>query len=215
MAFWLIDQLRNHSTGEFISLHYVAAYFFFSMTTVSPDFKKRLLQLTDKELVALIARAARRDDEFYETLRFELMPDVDVASIQAETEDRIHELFNLSVSGYLLHKSLPKVVGKAVKEVARARRITKNKQLEVDLTLYILRLIFRNYTGSLDSSHDQFYKATARLTVRVAGLIVKNLHEDYWLEYKPEVDDFFRKLRAYDNRWSLSFDLPSEMHIAE
>ena len=177
-------------------------------TVISTDFKKTLLRLSEKELVALIARAAKRDAEFYDTLCFELLPGVTVESIQAAAEDAIHELFNLSVSGYLLHKSLPKVVGKALKEVARARRITKNKQLEVDLNLYTLRLIFGNYTGSLDSSHNQFYKATARLAVRTAGLVLKNLHEDYWLEYKPELDDFFQKLRGYANRWSLSFELP-------
>ena len=180
---------------------------------VSAEFKKTLLRLSEKELVALIMRAAKRDSEFQETLAFELLPDVTLATIQAETEDKIHELFNLSVSGYLLHKSLPKVLGKAVKEVARTRRITKSKQLEVDLNLYTLRLIFGNYTGSLDSSHNQFYKATARLVVRTAGLVVKNLHEDYWLEYKPELDDFFQKLRAYANRWSLSFELPPEMSL--
>ena len=90
--------------------------------TISADFKKKLLQLSDKELAALVVRAAKRDDELYDTLRFELLQDVDVASIQADTEDKIHELFNLSVSGYLLTKSLPKVLGKATKEVARARR---------------------------------------------------------------------------------------------
>ena len=181
--------------------------------TISADFKKKLLQLSDKELAALVVRAAKRDDELYDTLRFELLQDVDVASIQADTEDKIHELFNLSVSGYLLTKSLPKVLGKATKEVARARRITKNKQLEIDLNLYVLRLIFRSYSGPLDSSHNQFYKATARLAVRTSGLVIKNLHEDFWLEYKPELDEFFGNLRAYDNRWSLSFELPEEMSI--
>ena len=182
---------------------------------VSSDFKKTLLRLSEKELVALLVRAAKRDDEFYDTLCFELLPDVTVDSVKSKTEDKIHELFNLSVSGYLLHKSLPKVLGKAVKEVARARRITKNKQLEVDLNLYVLRLIFGNYTGSLDSSHNQFYKATARLMVRTASLVIKNLHEDYWLEYKPELDDYFQKLRAYANRWSLSFELPQEMSVPD
>ena len=117
------------------------------------------------------------------------------------------------MSGYLLHKSLPKVLSKAQKEVARARRVTKSRQLEVDLNLYTLRLIFGNYAGSLDSSHALFYKATARLAVRTAGLVLKSLHEDLWLEYKTELDDFFRRLRASDNRWQLSFELPRELEI--
>ena len=183
--------------------------------TPSPDFKKALKLLPDKDKDALLLRAARRDAEFYETLRFELLAEVTLDVVQGETEDRIHDLLSVGVSGYQLHKSLPKALSKALKEVARARRITKSKQLEVDLDLYILRLVFRNYTGSLSSSHPAFYKGVARLAVRVAGLVLKNLHEDYWLEYKDELDDFFQKLRTYDNRWQLPFTLPQGLELPE
>lgn len=185
------------------------------MPAPSAEFKKAIKQLSEKEKESLLLRAVKRDTEFYEALCFELLDDVTLASIKSETEDRIHELFNLSVSGYLLHKSLPKVLSKAQKEVARARRITKSKQLEVDLNLYILQLIFGNYTGSLDSSHNTFYKGTVRLTMRTAALVLKNLHEDLWLEYKSELDDYFRRLRSYDNRWSLPYAVPTEMEVPE
>ena len=158
----------------------------------SADFKRALRQLPEKDKETLLLRAARRDAEFYDALCFELLADVTLASVQAEAEDRIHELFNVSVSGYLLHKSLPRVLGKAQ-------------------NMYTLRLIFNSYTGSLDSSHALFYKATARLAVRTASLVLKNLHEDLWLEYQAELDAFFRQLRAYDNRWQLSFELPQEL----
>lgn len=181
----------------------------------SADFKRALRQLSDKEKETLLLRAVRRDAELYDALCFELLEDVTLASVQHEAEDRIHELFNVSVSGYLLHKSLPKVLSKAQKEVARARRVTKSRTLEVDLDMYILRLIFGNYTGSLDSSHHLFYKATARLAVRTAGLVLKNLHEDMWLEYKEELDDFFKQLHSYDNRWQLGFELPKKFEILE
>lgn len=180
----------------------------------SADFKRALRQLPEKEKETLLLRAARRDAEFYEALCFELLDDVTLASVQHEAEDRIHELFNVSVSGYLLHKSLPKVLSKAQKEVARARRITKSRLLEADLNMYTLRLIFGNYTGSLDSSHALFYKATARLAVRTAGLVLKNLHEDLWLEYKSDLDIFFQQLRSYDNRWQLSFEIPVQFEIS-
>ncbi len=181
----------------------------------SADFKRALRQLSEKEKETLLLRAVRRDAEFYDALCFELLPDVTLATVQAETEDHIHELFNVSVSGYLLHKSLPKVLSKAQKEVARARRVTKSRPLEVELNMYTLRLIFGNYTGSLNSSHALFYKATARLAVRTAGLVIKSLHEDLWLEYKPELDDFFRQLRASDNRWQLSFEVPQELELPD
>ena len=181
----------------------------------SIDFKRAIRQLAEKEKETLLLRAVRRDAELYDALCFELLEEVTLASLQSEAEDRIHELFNLSVSGYLLHKSLPKTLSKAQKEVARARRVTKNRQLEADLNMYTLRLIFNNYTGSLDSSHALFYKATARLTVRTASFVLKNLHEDLWLEYKSDIDTFFQKLWSYDNRWQLSFEVPTQLEIPD
>ena len=179
----------------------------------SLEFKKQLKQLTDKEKDKLILRALRRDAELTDALRFELLPDVTLESVQAETEDRLHEMFNLSVSGYQLHRSLTKALGKAVKEVSRARRVTKDKQLEVDLNMYLLRLILGNYSGALNSSYSSFYKATARLAVRTTGQILKNLHEDYWVEYKPELDEFLQQLGRYDNRWQLTYELPKELEM--
>jgi len=183
------------------------------MPAPSADFKKALKRLSETEKETLLLRAVRRDAELYDTLRFELLDDISLASLQAETEDKLHELFNLSVSGYQLHKALPKALSKALKEVARARRITKSKQLEIDLQLYLLKLILRNYSGPLNSSHASFYKATARLAVRTATMVLKNLHEDYWHEYKGELDDVLQQLRTYDNRWQLPFTLPTELEV--
>jgi hypothetical protein len=183
------------------------------MPAPSADFKKALKRLTEAEKETLLLRAVRRDAELYDTYRYELLDDVTLASLQADTEDQLHELFNLSVSGYQLHKALPKALSKALKEVARARRITKSKQLEIDLQLYLLKLILRNYSGSLNSSHASFYKATARLAVRTATMVLKNLHEDYWSEYKSDLDDILSHLRTYDNRWQLSFELPAELTL--
>ena len=79
--------------------------------------------------------------------------------------------------------------------------------------MYLLRLILGNYSGVLNSSYPSFYKATARLAVRTAGQILKNLHEDYWVEYKPELDEFLQQLSRYDNRWQLAYELPKELEV--
>lgn len=183
------------------------------MATLSPEFKHALKRLSDKEKEALLLRAARRDAEFYETLAYELLPDVTTATVLEDTSDRIHALFNVAVSGRLLNRSLTKGLQKAAKEVSRARRITKDKQLEVDLNLYTLRLLFENYTGQFDSPFDGFYVGTARLANRTARLILQNLHPDLWLEYKPEMDDFLRQLHARSKSRNLRFNLVREMEI--
>ncbi|TVT43544.1 hypothetical protein FNT36_05520 [Hymenobacter setariae] len=185
------------------------------MPVPSSDFKKALGRLSDKEKEALVLRAVRRDAELYDTFSFELLPDVTLESVHETSADRIHELFNVAVTGRLLNRSLVKALRLSLQEAARARRITKNKQLEIDLSMYTLRLIFENYTGQFDSVYQGFFVGTARLAARLTQLILKSLHEDLWLEYKPELDEFLTQLHGRSKSRELKFELPRELVLPE
>jgi hypothetical protein len=185
------------------------------MPVPSADFKRALNRLSDKEKETLLLRAARRDAELYDTLSFELLPDVTVETIFEQASDQIHELFAVGATGRLLNRSLTKALQKAGKEVARARRITKDKRLEIDLNLYTLRHIFENYTGQFESVYSGFYTGTARLAARTAQLVLQNLHEDLWLEYKAELDDFLQQLHARAKSRTLKFELPRELELPD
>ncbi|MBC8083564.1 MAG: hypothetical protein H7Z21_10165 [Hymenobacter sp.] len=185
------------------------------MPVPSAEFKKALHRLSDKEKEALLLRAARRDAELYDTLSFELLPDMTLETVFEQTSDRLHELFAVGATGRLLNRSLTKALQKATKEVARTRRVTKDKRLEIDLNLYILRLIFDNYTGQFESTYAGFYTATARLTARTAQLVATNLHEDLWLEYKADVDDFLGQLHGRSKSHSLRFVLPRKLVLPD
>ncbi len=185
------------------------------MPAPSPDFKKALKRLPESEKEALLLRAVRRDAELYETFRYELVADVTLAQIQEEAADRIHETFNLAVSGRLLNRSLVKALRASVQEAARARRITKNKQLEVDLLVYILRQCIDNYSGQFDSVYDGFFNATARLAARLTTMVLRTLHEDLWVEYKPELDDILNSLHQRSKSKNLKFELIRSFEIPQ
>ncbi len=183
------------------------------MPVPSTDFKKALKRLPESEKEALLLRAVRRDAELYETFRYELLADVTLGQVQEEAADRIHESFNVAVTGRLLNRSLVKAVRASVQEAARARRITKNKQLEIDLLVYIIRQCVDNYSGQFDSVYDGFYNATARLAARVPALILKSLHEDLWVEYKEEIDEILTELHGRKKSRQLKFELPRKFEI--
>ena len=162
------------------------------MPAISQAFRQAVKQLSDKEKEAIILKAARRDAELYDLLLFEL-EELTLEEVYEQTTDKIHELL-LNASGRSLTKALAKALRKALKEVARFKRITKSAKGEIDLNLYTLRLIFSNFTGQFDSYYKGFYTATARLLLRTMQLIRKNLHEDYHLEYKAELDSFLQQI---------------------
>lgn len=162
------------------------------MPVVSSALKKAIKQLSDKEKEALLLKAMRRDAELHDAIAFEL-EEISLEEFQEQTSDKIHELL-LNASGRSLPKALTKALRKAAKEIARFKRVTKGAKAEVELHLYILRIIFDNYTGQFDSYYKGFYTATARLLLRTMQLIRKNLHEDYHVEYKDTVDSFLEQI---------------------
>ncbi|MCC9166214.1 hypothetical protein [Pontibacter harenae] len=179
------------------------------MPTVSSSFKQAVRQLGDKEKEAIILKAAKRDAELYDLLLYEL-GELTLEEMFELHANKIQELM-VNASGRSLSKALAKALRKAIKEIARFKRITKDKKSEVELHLYLLRLIFDNYTGQFDSFYKSFYTASARLLLRTTQLIKKNLHEDYHLEYKAELDGFLSQIHNHSK--PLSFKLPTSFEV--
>ncbi|MFD2245808.1 hypothetical protein [Pontibacter ruber] len=179
------------------------------MPAPSAAFKKAVQRLSEKEKEAIILKAVRRDAELYDLLSYEL-EETSLEEVYDRSTDTIHALM-INASGRTLSKALAKSLRKAAKEIARFKRITKDPKLEVDLHLYLLHLIFDNYTGQFDSYYKVFYTSTARLLLRTMQLIRKNLHEDYHMEYKDQLDDFLEQIRSRNK--PLPVELPREFVV--
>jgi hypothetical protein len=178
------------------------------MPVPTADFKKELKKLTDKEKEAIILRAVRRDAELYDLLAFEILPDRTLEQVVEETSEMIHQhMYGLTSRN--LTKNINRSLRKSVKEIARFKRITKDVKAEIDLHLYLLRLIFDNFTGQFESRYKSFFVGTARLLLRTIKLIRKNLHEDYHLEYKTDLDNYLAQVNSRRQRIHLTFDLPA------
>lgn len=180
-----------------------------------PDFdaahlRTALRKLPEKEKDALLLRSIRRDAEWRATLAYELLPDVTRDTVYEAVAERIHELLT-GVSGYQLARFLTKTLKKAIAEINYARRITGERPLEIDLYAYLLRELFDNYSGQLDSHYSPYYKAVAKLVSKLVKLIQKYLHEDLWLDYEAEVNGWLQQLRGRRYFAELAIELPTAL----
>ncbi|MDQ4140098.1 MAG: hypothetical protein M3142_06200 [Bacteroidota bacterium] len=183
------------------------------MPAPSVEFKRAIKELSEKEKENLLLRAVRRDAELYDMLVFELLEEDTLEHLIEETSEKIHELMH-TTSGRSLAKSLNKSLRKAIIEIARFKRITKDAKGEIELHIFLLKLIFDNFTGQFESVYRSFFVTTARLTMRTGQLIRKNLHEDYHIEYKSHLDEFLTHLHGRSKSHYLSFSLPQEFELA-
>lgn len=182
------------------------------MPVPSADFKQALKKISEKEKEALILKLVRRDAEAYDMLAFELLEDVTLETLYERSAETIHDIL-FTVSGRSLSKALNRGLKKATQEIARYYRITKDRKGEIELHLYLLELIFENFTGQFESIYKGFYVATARLVQRTINLILKHLHEDYHLEYQDKLNAFLTDLNSRSKRRQLPFNLPLQFEI--
>ncbi|GGK57363.1 hypothetical protein ACD591_15375 [Rufibacter glacialis] len=182
------------------------------MPVPSADFKQALKKLSEKEKEALVLRLVRKDAEAYDALAFELLEDVTLETLFDRSTTTIHDIM-FSVSGRSLSKALSRGLKKATQEIARYQRITKDRKGEVELHLYLLHLLFENFTGQFESIYKGFYVATARLVLRTMMLIKKHLHEDYHLEYQDQLNTFLTDLNGRSKRRQLPFNLPMQFEV--
>lgn len=175
------------------------------------DLRAAIRKLSEKEKEALLLRSVRRDAEWRATVAFELLPEFDRDKLYEATTDRIHELIT-GVPGFQLARYLTKAIRKSTDQIGWARRVSGDRTLEIDLYAYLLRLLFDNYSGQLDSSFRLYYTTVARLQQKLGSLIRKYLHEDLWLDYQDEFNDWLGQLRTRPDRVStLSFELPAPL----
>lgn len=182
------------------------------MPVPSTDFKKIIKQLSDKEKEAIILKAVRRDAELYELLAYELLPDLTLEQVSAETLARIEQLL-FNPTGRIVSKGMTRALRQSVKEIARFKRITKDAKAEIDLHLAVIKLIFDHFSAQFDSPYKTFFATTARLVLRATQLVRKNLHPDYHLEYKAELDEFLGRLHSHRKSSHLSFSLPASFEV--
>ena len=129
-----------------------------------------------------------------------------------ETSERIHALM-FNPTGRVFSKGIQRSLRKSVKEIARFKRITKDAKGEIDLQLYLLKLIFENFSGQFESHYKSFFVTTARLVVRTIELIRKKLHPDYHVEYTAELDALLAQLHSRSKSKHLSFALPATFEL--
>ncbi len=155
-------------------------------------------------------RFARANAEMHDILAFELVEDITLGTIEEEAQETISEIL-FTVTGRNFYKALNRAIGKAVKEIARVKKVTKSVQLEVDLHRFVLTILFDNYGGQFENYNRSFPGKVARITQKLHGLIIKNLHPDLRIEYKPEIDKWLEILRNRAGNNIYVQKLPTEL----
>jgi hypothetical protein len=166
------------------------------MPALSPELRKALFNLPQREKDQLLARLVAQDTVLTEQLTFRLLEGEDALETRRE---RLRTQVDDPVRGYhqtpndLLH-----IVRQLQARLAYHARITGDTFGELELTLRLLVNIFRHQPAAVAQLHGPTQPLLQHLARRTHDALkqISKLHEDYHVELAPALNELLSLLYA-------------------
>ncbi len=166
------------------------------MPALSPDLRKALLALPQKEKDQLLARLVALDSVLVEQLSFRLLEGDDALE---DRRQRLRTQVDDPVRGYhqtpndLLH-----IVRQLQARLAYHARITGDTLGEIELTLRLLTNVFQHQPAAVARLHGPTQPLLQHLARRTHDVLqqINKLHSDYLIEFAPAANQLLILLYA-------------------
>ncbi len=167
---------------------------------VGDDLKEILLEQDKKILVKLIIKQANKYPEFLSSL---IMEYGDKEEYEQELFDKYSVLIGNALKSGTRYRTAQlhnyQVIKDAVKLLNVFCKHCNNKILEADLTMQILRYIFKYFDDDFDTAFVKFDNKTAITLQRAVNLVTKKIHPDFQSDYIEELNQMITFIKSKSN----------------
>jgi len=182
------------------------------MPRLTANFKEQIKTLSHKDLIQIVTKLATKEQFAYDFIKFNYTDKADAEKeFFEQAKNDIDALYyNLRI-GSVEQKPLAKLLQNCIKQVNAFTKLSKNKVLEVDLLMHVLKIPFNNYANSLGTCFTVYDSKVAQILKRTINLISKKLHEDHKLDYQNDINQYLSILHQKSNHLNAVYDLPKSI----
>jgi hypothetical protein len=182
------------------------------MPKISSEIKEKIASLSKVELEKIVVRFASKDKAVVDYLLVNYF-DKETGEIDLfeEAKRDLELLFRKSYKGISAEMKLANMVSACIKRINIFSKICKNKKLEADLLMYVLKFIFSLSTNLFGTCFTAFDYKVALLVKRLITLVEKKLHPDFKIEYADSINDYLRILHSTSNHNDFIYGLPQSI----
>jgi hypothetical protein len=181
------------------------------MPKISPEIKKRITAISKIELEKIVIKLAAKDKAVFDYLFVNyLEKETGENDLFEEAKMDLDLLFRKSYKGFAQQLQLANMISACVQRINGFSKICKNKNLETDLLMYVLELVFMapDLLGTCFTAYD--YKV-AQMVKRVITLVQTRLHPDYKIEYAEKINSYLTILHRTSRHIDFIFALPESI----
>lgn len=182
------------------------------MAKVDQFFKDEVANFSKKDLEKLVIKAASQNKSFHDYILLNYISSVNGEEIlYEEAKKDIQEILNKGHKGLVPQLILAAILTNCNKRIVEFSKICKNKELELELILFLLEIPFQENKNFFGTIFYQFNQQVNNLVKKSITIITTKIHPDKKLDYLPKVNLFLKKLHEYSNHLDHVYALPNEI----
>ncbi|MDZ4709266.1 MAG: hypothetical protein SH818_12780 [Saprospiraceae bacterium] len=181
------------------------------MAKVDQAVKEAILSLSKNELEKLVLKAAQKSKEFHDFL-FANYTNQEFAReelFEAAKADLDH-LFTKSYRSYSEELQMAKMLSACHKRINQFEKVCKDKKQVLQLVMYVLEIPFSLNTNMFCTCFTA-YNHKVFLLVRKSISLLKKIHEDFWIEYVPKINEYLIVLHRTSRHLDYIYFLPKSI----
>lgn len=182
------------------------------MPTLDKEFKKHISSLPDSEKDRIIFRFARKYSDMFKILSYEYLELFTKEDMLEEAKEKIDEILASTTARRNIQRQLAVRIKRSVRVIKEVQTVTKNLVIVIDLHLYLIGKLLKKHQKSLGSRYTTFDSHLA-ITIRKTIGLIRKLHQDYWLDYKEEMDGYLGIIRARSGHLERVAELPRKFTL--
>ncbi len=182
------------------------------MPRLDKETKEQIKQLDYNILQEIVIKLASKDQAVYDYL---FMNYLDKERGEKElfeaTKADLDKLFGKRYKGYSDEMKTANMLGACIKRINEFTKVSKNKNLEADLLIYVLTIPFSLPAGMFGTCFTKFDTKVAQIVKRLITLVTKKMHEDYRIEYVDKINYYLQILHQRSQHNDTVYNMPEKI----
>lgn len=147
--------------------------------------------LSKKELEKLVLKAAANDKSFHDYLLVNYFDkEFGEEDLYDQAKSDIDFLISKNYKGFAEELRLANMLAACMKRIVEFSKVSKNKNLDADLILYVLEVPFSMSSNVFCTCFTAFNYKVVVLLKRVINIVQNKLHSDFMVEYREVINEY-------------------------
>lgn len=182
------------------------------MAKIDSFVKEEIANLPKADLVKLLIKAISTNKQFHDYVLINYIDKTEgEKDLFEQTKCDLEVLFRKSYKGYAEELVMANMLAACNKRINEFGKICKNKSLEVDLILYVLKIPFSVSTNHFKTCFTKYNYQVYILVKKAITLIHTKLHEDYHIQYAPKLNEYLTILHSTSNHLDYVYSMPKSI----